>query len=130
VREADVQGRALFAQDLSDAQLVLRFAIGVDERHRDRLDVLLEQRAGERTHCAFVERQEHAAIRRHALRRLEPRWARDQWRGGDHLAVILVESVLNLISATGVPTSAGGFAPPLPGPAAAVRVGGTGGNCA
>ena len=93
MRKADVKVRAFLAQDVADAQLMLRLAIGVNERNRDRLDLLLAQRVGERAHRAFVERQQHAAVGGDALRRFEPQRTRNQWCRPHHFKIVLVEAV-------------------------------------
>ena len=93
-RQRHAHARANLGQDLADARLVRGIGVGVDQRHRHRLDVELGQAPGDAPHRRLVERPPHGAVHVHALGHREAQLARHQRRRLDDVDVVLVEAAL------------------------------------
>ena len=81
-------------EDLADPRLVRGIGIGVDQRHRHRLDVELGEALGDAAHRGFVQRPPHGAVHVHALGHREAQLARHQRPRLDDVDVVLVEAAL------------------------------------
>ena len=93
-RQRHAELGADLGQDLADAQLVRGIGVGMDQRHRHRLDVERLQALGDPAHGALVEGKAHGAVHVHALRHREAQLARHQRLRLDDVDVVLVEAAL------------------------------------